>query len=226
MKEEERFRRRDLPHWDQPGAAYFITCCLEGSIPAQGLLDIARLQSELRRRKPPPGMTQEDWQLRNWKLTFARIDQWLDIAAGTAHLRDTRLAAELMENLLHFAGEHYDLHSFVIMPSHFHWLFRPKEEWVISLTGDQSPRERIMKSVKSYSAKQCNRLLDVTGRFWQEESYDHWVRDAEEFERIMHYIEQNPVKAGLVERPEDWVYSSAYLRKVTGVEFGFPLRKK
>jgi hypothetical protein len=57
-------------------------------------------------------------------------------------------------------------------------------------------------------------LLGRTGEpFWQEESFDHWVRGDEEFNRIAHYIEQNPVKAGLVKRSEDWPWSSAFRRK-------------
>lgn len=46
--------------------------------------------------------------------------------------------------------------------------------------------------------------------FWQDESYDHWVRSGEEFERIVRYIEANPVRAGLLERVEDWRWSSAF----------------
>ena len=49
--------------------------------------------------------------------------------------------------------------------------------------------------------------------FWQKESYDHWVRDSAELERIRHYIEQNPVKAGLVSRPQDYPWLSASGRR-------------
>jgi REP-associated tyrosine transposase len=48
--------------------------------------------------------------------------------------------------------------------------------------------------------------------FWQDESYDHWARDEEELLRIIHYIENNPVKVGLCQRPQDWRWSSARLR--------------
>jgi type I restriction enzyme R subunit/putative DNA methylase len=53
-------------------------------------------------------------------------------------------------------------------------------------------------------------LLHRTGeRFWQDESFDHWVRSEGEFIRIQKYIENNPVKAGLVAKAEDWPWSSA-----------------
>jgi len=56
----------------------------------------------------------------------------------------------------------------------------------------------------------ANAVLGRAGRpFWQDESYDHWVRNAAEFESIRQYIEYNPVMAGLVERPDDWMWSSA-----------------
>jgi putative transposase len=44
--------------------------------------------------------------------------------------------------------------------------------------------------------------------FWQDESFDHWVRSEEEFWKIVAYIENNPVGAGLVGRAEDWGWSS------------------
>jgi REP element-mobilizing transposase RayT len=64
--------------------------------------------------------------------------------------------------------------------------------------------------VKNTSARKANLILGRTGMpFWQDESYDHWVRDAKEFDRIARYIEWNPVKAGLVEQVELWPWSSA-----------------
>jgi hypothetical protein len=64
---------------------------------------------------------------------------------------------------------------------------------------------------------------DAHGRFWQQESYDHWVRDVEELERIVLYIEQNPVRAGLAGAPELWPYGSAHGRCVLGLAPGLPL---
>ena len=70
---------------------------------------------------------------------------------------------------------------------------------------------RITKAVKNFSARQANALLGRTGQpFWQDESYDHRVRGPEELEKIVRYIEENPLAAGLVERVEDWRWSSAF----------------
>ena len=68
----------------------------------------------------------------------------------------------------------------------------------------------LLQSPKGSTAREANRVLGRTGeRFWQAESYDHWVRDDHELERIVAYIENNPVKAGLVARPEEYRWSSA-----------------
>ena len=69
--------------------------------------------------------------------------------------------------------------------------------------------------MKRHTAREANRILGRTGEtFWQAESYgDHWVRDEDEYRRIVAYIESNPVKAGLVERAEDYEWSSACEQK-------------
>jgi REP element-mobilizing transposase RayT len=71
---------------------------------------------------------------------------------------------------------------------------------------------RLLKSLKGSTAREANRVMGRTGQaFWQRESYDHWVRDEKEWRRISAYIENNPVKAGLVSRAEDYLWSSAHV---------------
>jgi putative DNA methylase len=83
---------------------------------------------------------------------------------------------------------------------------------------------QITRSLKGSTAREANKLLDRTGQpFWQDESYDHWARDDDEFSRIIAYIENNPVKAGLVLKPEDWQWSSAAERKRRGIVERVPL---
>ncbi len=85
------------------------------------------------------------------------------------------------------------------MSNHVHVLLLPKI----------SP-SRLLQSLKGATAREANRSLGRSGEtFWQAESYDHWVRDDRERERIARYIENNPVRAGLVARAEDYVWSSA-----------------
>ena len=94
----------------------------------------------------------------------------------------------------------YQLRAWVLMSNHVHILIYP-----------ESKLSRITKAVKNFSARQANTILGRTGQpFWQDESYDHWVRSSEELERIVRYIEENPVAAGLVETVEQWRWSSAF----------------
>ena len=87
------------------------------------------------------------------------------------------------------------------MANHVHVLLLP-----------QIPVARITKGIKGVTAKQANQLLGRTGQyFWQDESYDHWVRDDIEFAKIKSYIEGNPVTAGLVREESDWPWSSAHV---------------
>ena len=89
------------------------------------------------------------------------------------------------------------------MANHVHVLIHPHVD-----------PSRLLKSLKGATAREANELLGRTGEsFWQKESYDHWVRDQAEFERIRLYIENNPVKAGLVNAPERYPWSSASVEK-------------
>ena len=156
---------------------------------------------------------------------FLRLDDWLDGQPAVRVLETPDLAQIVVDSLFHFAGERYTLFAFVVMPSHIHWLFQPLPEWVGSLPDNpsRSPRERITYSINRFTATQCNRLLNQGGHFWHPESYDHWVRDEDELERIIGYIEGNPVKACLAEAPDRWRFSSAWHRQQTGTELGLPL---
>jgi len=94
---------------------------------------------------------------------------------------------------------YYQLHAYVVMTNHVHILITPLIEVA-----------KITHALKRFTARQANRILHLTGQtFWQEESFDHLVRDAREFQRTVQYIENNPVKAGLVVEPHDFPWSSA-----------------
>ncbi len=66
---------------------------------------------------------------------------------------------------------------------------------------------KILQDLKRYTAGKCNKVLNRTGTFWQHESYDHVIRDYNELIRIVKYVMNNPVKAGLCEKWEDWRWS-------------------
>ena len=65
----------------------------------------------------------------------------------------------------------------------------------------------IMQSRKGYTAFNANQVLKRSGEFWAHESYDHWIRNVDEWQRIVAYVLNNPVKAGYVKHWQDWKWS-------------------
>ncbi|MBV9156223.1 MAG: transposase, partial [Acidobacteriaceae bacterium] len=117
------------------------------------------------------------------------------------YLRQAVIADMVVEILFHNSNVlgRYTLDAFAVMPNHIHLLVSP-----------HVPLPQVTKALKSYTAKRANEMLGRTGNaFWQEESYDHLVRGAAEGERIRSYIEQNPVRAGLVHEASEYRWSSA-----------------
>jgi type I restriction enzyme R subunit len=128
--------------------------------------------------------------------------------------------------MYHFAGDRYDLLAFVVMPSHIHWVFQPMEarvETALEKEPERTPREQIVHSLNRYTARRCNEVLGKQCTFWQHESYDHRIRDHDEMERIIVYVEANPVTAGFAAAPELWQFSSAAHRYRTKTALGLPL---
>jgi putative transposase len=234
------FRRRRLPHWDVVDGTYFVTICLAGGIPAKGMLELVEYRESLDDRSRPVNVV--DWELHKHKLAFAKLEEWLDCLPVVRHFEQSELATIVQQSIYHFASLRYHVLAYVIMPSHVHWVFHPIAEEssgagsmhrgigfqpANSITGrmpvprnPRTPRETIMHSLKSFTANECNKMLNRTGAFWQDESYDHWVRNEEELLRIIAYVEQNPVKAGLAKVAADFRYSSAYDRQLWGIPIG------
>lgn len=172
-------KRRRLPHLDIAGQPVFITFRLWGSLPSS-------------RHFPAANLTSGE--------AFLAIDRLLDQArCGPTFLKQAAIAQSVRTSLLYGSEiKHYDLHSWVIMPNHVHLLLTP----VISVS-------KLLNSLTSATARRANLILKRTGHpFWQDESYDHVVRNRDEFQRIQRYIENNPVAAGLAATPEQYAWSS------------------
>lgn len=174
------FYVRNLPHWHPPGRDIFITWRLHGSLPAQ-----FRPQNKM----------------ESSGKAFVACDRFLDKAqTGPLWLKDSRVA-ECMLTAFKTAQQRklLSLRAYAIMANHIHVLLAPL-----------APLEQITQQIKGATAREANLILDRTGTpFWQDESFDHWVRNPAEFAKIRAYVERNPVAAGLVARPEDWPWSSA-----------------
>jgi putative transposase len=101
------------------------------------------------------------------------------------------------------------------MPTHIHIVFSLISESRLTENGSSSglaarhefPVTKILGSLKKYTARRANDILRRNGDFWQDESYDHLVRDLAELQRLIWYVLQNPVKAGLVKDWQDWPWN-------------------
>jgi REP element-mobilizing transposase RayT len=132
-----------------------------------------------------------------------RIEEYLDAGRGKCWLRQPAVAKIAQDALIHFDEERYRLLCWCIMPNHVHVLIE---------TQAQFPLARIIHSWKSFIGHEANKFLQLEGEFWQREYLDRYVRHAEHYEKIIAYIEENPVKAGLAKIKTDWPWSSAKLR--------------
>lgn len=179
-----------LPHFDGGELAQFVTFHLGDSLPQKVLERWKRLLSHL-----------EDEESK--KVLQQRIEKYLDQGYGNCYLKDERVAESVQNSLLYFDSERYRLYSWVIMPNHVHLILTPVEPNTLS---------SIMHSLKSFNAKEANKILNRKGTFWQEDYFDRFIRDAEHFEKCVAYIEKNPVKACLCNKTSEWKFSSAYFR--------------
>jgi len=180
-----------LPHFDGGELAQFITFRLHDSLPKEVLV---HWKEQLKLQ--PSVETQT--------LMRKRIEVYLDQGHGSCYLRDRNVAERVQQALLFHDRVKYRLSAWVIMPNHVHLLCTP-------LSGHSLAD--VMHSIKSFTANEANKLLNRKGRFWQKEYFDRYIRNARQFGRTVTYIENNPVKGNRCNKPEDWPFSSAALRK-------------
>ena len=189
---------RRLPHWSQAGVVCFITWRTNDSIPAD-VLERWRHERHQWLRRHGINPRAHDWRQRLQQLgpesqqEFFRhfSTKWhdeLDACHGDCVLRTPELAQLVADSLRKFDGERYELTDFVVMPNHVHLLaaFRDEEAMLTQCEG-----------WKHYQAVQINRAIGSSGRFWQQDGFDHLVRSAEQFGHFRRYIADNPRKARL-----------------------------
>ena len=139
-----------------------------------------------------------------------QIESFLDQGYGSCALREPQIGSMMEDALLCFDGQRYRLIEWVVMPNHVHLLVELFSEWLLP---------EVLRSWKSFTSHEANRILGRSGQFWQEDYFDRFIRDLKHLENAKQYIRENPVTAGLVKLPEDWPYSSASWtnrRMVTG----------
>jgi REP element-mobilizing transposase RayT len=179
-----------LPHWDHPGMIQSANFRVGDSLPADG---VARMKHEI---DLLPADTQKV-ELRR------RMEEYLDAGHGACWLRNPEVSNLVQNALLHFDGDRYRLLAWCIMPNHVHTLVETREGF---------PLGEVLHSWKSFIGHAANKILGRNGEFWQRDYFDRYVRNAEHYEKVVAYIEENPVKANLAKIKTDWAWSSARFR--------------
>ena len=113
----------------------------------------------------------------------------------------------------------FTLHNFCIMPTHIHLLITP---------ADKTDLSRIIQWIKTRAAKSWNFIHGSTDHLWGERFFSRPVKDLQEYFTVYNYIDQNPIKAGLVQNAQDWKASGAYYiaNGITGLVDYMPLERQ
>jgi len=202
---------RRLPHWSQAGAVPFITWRTLDSMPAAVLDKWHASRGEwLRQNGINP--KDPDWRNRLQSLEPSLVrefltsfwNRWhddLDSGHGACVLRNPELAKIVADSLHHFDGVRYLMFDFVVITNHVHILAAfPNEESMLAQC----------ESWKHFTATRINRQLDLRGRFWQQDGFDHLVRTERQFLYLCDYIATNPMRAGL--RQGQYIHYSKLLQ--------------
>ena len=204
LEELDRIYARNLPHWRQPGATYWLTTRLADSVPANVLREWEYDRRVwLKARGIEVSGRSVRWQDIAHRLSAAdrhrfrrhfeqRMERYLDTGWGACHLANAECVRIVRECLLSGDGETHHMGDFVVMPNHVHML-------VVPVTGHRL--EDLLKRWKGATAVECNRALVRHGAFWRHETFDHIVRSLEHLAAYREYIRDNPAKAGIEVSP-------------------------
>ncbi len=182
---------RNLPHWRQAGATYFVTFHLADALPAARKNELVAMRREWELQNPPP-RSEAAWT-EYGRTVFRQVERWMDAGHGACWFQRPEYAAELRRAILHFHEVRYEVGSFVIMANHCHLAIRLLEDYQL---------EEEIGAMKSVTANFVNRGEGRRGELWQQESYDRIIRDEEHLYRVVQYIGANPRRAGIAR--QDW----------------------
>jgi 1-hydroxy-2-methyl-2-(E)-butenyl 4-diphosphate synthase len=190
--ELEKHTSSFLPHWRVPGTTYAVSFRLHNSLPAsvrEAYLEerkilTKRLDDQIQTnglQKITPAVLALRSEISNLHQTI--VDAALDEGLGDCHLQKAQIAELVVDAMRHFDGTRYVLVAWSVMPNHVHAVVTPA-------AGENL--EKILHSWKSFTAKRANEILGNSGEFWQEEYFDHVVRDGEDLKNQVRYVLKNP----------------------------------
>ena len=207
------FYSRNLPHFHPKNTPLFITCRLTNSIPINQLAILRKnYESELEKiilmYSTPIIFKKKIYNLQ--KKYFGKYDHLLDsMASGPDWLKNDNIA-EIVWNKIHsFDKIKYELICLSILSNHFHFVIHPDKNLKVSEFNLKGKTKNYiiadtLRLLKGSTSHKANKILGREGSFWHHESYDHYVRDEFELERIVQYVVSNPCKAGLIKLNAIW----------------------
>lgn len=183
---------RNLPHWNPENAVLFMTTRLYGSLPRTKIEELKKRKEAEERLLRAKGLSDEDLAKalnECFNIYFGKFDKLLDGSTTGPHwLKEDRIAKIWSDTLFHFDGDRYKVICSTIMSNHVHFIFYKLDRGL----------SVIMKSVKGYSGRVANKVLNREGeRFWQIESFDRMIRHRPELKYRINYTLNNPVEVGL-----------------------------
>lgn len=199
------FYHRKLPHYQPAEATFFVTFRLAGSIPKDVIRRLRENHQLIKKgilaQKDLTDKEKRELQYAAQKQLFADTDAFLDTNPNEPYWLKEKAVAEIVSEAIHYRDmKQYDLQAYTIMPNHVHM--------IMTLLPDAPVLFKVMQHLKRNAAKMSNKVLGRTGLpFWEDESYDHVVRDEKEFYRILNYILRNPIKAGFVKEWQNWPFT-------------------
>ena len=194
--------QRHLPHLQPLKATFFVTYRLANTMPSAVL---CQLKEERQKELQQVGEVQEEIDKVNRRY-FGRYDAWLDKQGmGEASLNNSQVGQMVRDSLHFFDGTRLELLAYSVMSNHVHVVFTLLDE--VTAEGKINSLASVMRSIKTFSGRKANQLLGCNGSFWEREWYDRCVRDEAELIRIVSYVLDNPVKAGLCKHWNDWPWN-------------------
>jgi REP element-mobilizing transposase RayT len=190
-----RFRRGKLPHWEVEAGRYFVTVRLADSLPREVVLRLQEIHRSLSAIEP-----KTDQFAALQRTYFRTMEKYLDAGAGACWLKRADITEFIAREFAALNDWNVDVAHYTIMPNHWHALISPTATCEQSLSA-------VMKRIKGRTAKCIRHVIGGNGPVWQREWFDRWIRNDGEWTKTLDYIQQNPVKAGLVRRYEDHAWT-------------------
>ena len=209
--EKKEFHRRHLPHFQQPGQAYFVTWSLKDAVPAKALQSYTLQLKDISLQIENAKTNKRDKELiRKLKIDFSIVRKkhmkaYDDLLAlQTKFIVDLSKAENIeivLNSLCYWEGLLLENYAICVMSNHVHWVLRVLGK---DKDGKSVYLQDILQSVKRFSANAINELENRTGTVWQDESFDTTIRDDLHLNNAIEYTINNPVAAGLVKNWWEW----------------------